>query len=206
MLLTKQRRGIESINISGNVLAEFIEEEAAGSTARPQLARAVGLCREHKALLFIGTTDAIAGGEEFQPDFTDVPYEVAYREAYEWPDVIPISSCPFPVALHFGKRWVRGILPLYLANNSGSDLLDVRVSSQGSAVLGDERIETTLGNKHLGTISKSQARLLEAYDVYFDGDFLTEYRIEARLPDGSLFSGRALVKDIAANGWLRVEL
>ena len=205
VLLEKQRRGIEKINISGNVLAEFIEEEAAGSTARPQLAKALDLCREHKALLFIGTTDTIAGGTEFQPDFTDVPYEVAYREAYEWPDFIPISSCPFPLALHFGKQWVRGTLPLYLANNSGSDLLDIHVTSQGSAVAGDDRIETTLGKKSLGVVSADQARLLEAYDVYFDGDFLTEYRIEARLPNGSPFSGRALVKDIPASGWLRVE-
>lgn len=203
--LAKQRGGIEKINISSNVLAEFVEEEAAGSTARPQLAKALDLCREHKALLFIGTTDAIAEGAEFQPDFTDIPYEVAYREAYEWPDLIPISSCPFPVALHFGKRWVRGTLPLYLANNSGSDLLDVHVTSQGSAVFGDERIATMLGNKYLGLVATGQARLLEAYDVYFDGDFLTEYRIEARLPDGTSFSGRALVKDIPANGWLRVE-
>ena len=203
--LAKQRGGIEKINISSNVLAEFVEEEAAGSTERPQLVKALDLCREHKALLFIGTTDAIAGGAEFQPDFTDVSYEVAYREAYEWPDLIPISSCPFSVALHFGKQWVRGTLPLYLANNSGSDLLDVRVTSQGSTVFGNERIETTLGDKHLGVISAGQARLLEAYDVYFDGDFLTEYRIEARLPDGSSFSGRALVKDIPASGWLRVE-
>ena len=36
-------------------------------------------------------------------------------------------------------------------------------------------------------------------------DFLTEYRIEARLPDGTSFSGRALVKDIPASGWLHVE-
>ncbi len=169
------------------------------------MAKALDLCRERKALLFIGTTDAIAEGAEFQPDFTDIPYEVAYREAYEWPDLIPISSCPFPVALHFGKRWVRGTLPLYLANNSGSDLLDVSVTSQGSAVFGDERIETTLGNKHLGHVATGQTRLLEAYDVYFDGDFLTEYRIEARLPDGTSFSGRALVKDIPASGWLHVE-
>lgn len=204
VLLAKQREGIEKVNISGNILAEFIEEEAAGSMARPQLAKAVGLCREHKALLFIGTTDAIAEGAEFQPDFTDVPYEVAYREAYEWPDLIPISSCPFPVALHFSKQWVRGTLPLYLANNSGNDLLDVRVTSQGSAVFGDERIETTLGTKYLGLVATGQARLLEAYNVYFDGDFLTEYRVEARLPDGSSFSGRALVKDIPASGWLRI--
>ena len=204
-LLAKQRGGIEKINISSNVLADFTEEEAAGSTERPQLAKALELCREHKALLFIGTTDAIADGEEFQPDFTDVPYEVAYRKAYEWPDLIPISSCPFPVALHFGKQWVRGTIPLYLANNSGGDLLDVSVASQGSAVFGDERIESTLRKKHLGPVSTGHARLLEAYDVYFDGDFLTEYRIEARLPDGTPFSGHTFVKDVPASGWFRVE-
>lgn len=204
-LLARQRDGIQKVNISDNVLAEFTEEEAAGSTERPQLAKALELCREHKALLFIGTTDAIGDGEEFQPEFTDIPYEVAYRKAYEWPDLIPLSTCPFPVALHFGKQWVHGNIPLYLANSTESDILVASVTSRGSTVIGGELIETTLGNKQLGPIPTGHARLLEAYDVYFDGDFLTEYRIEARLVDGTTFSGRTFVKDIPASRWLRVD-
>lgn len=78
-LLVKQRNAIQRANISDKVLAEFTETETAGSTERPQLVKVLELCREHLALLFIGTTDAIEGGEEFQPEFTDVPYEVAYR-------------------------------------------------------------------------------------------------------------------------------
>lgn len=204
-LLAKQRDGIRKINISSNVLAEFTEEEAAGSTERPQLAKALELCREHKAFLFIGTTDAIGDGEEFRPDFTDVPYEVAYRKAYEWPDLISLSSCSFPVALHFGKQWVRGNIPLYLVNDTGNDFVSASVTSRGSTVVGGELIETTLRNKHLGPVPTGHARLIEAYDVYFDGDFLTEYRIEAHLADGIRFSGRALVKDVPASRWLRIE-
>lgn len=204
-LLARQRDAIQKANISDNVLAEFTEEEAAGSTERPHLAKALELCREHKALLFIGTTDAIGDGEEFQPEFTDIPYEVAYRKAYEWPDLIPLSTCPFPVALHFGKQWVHGNIPLYLANGTGSDFLAASVTSRGSTVIGGELIETTLGDKRLGPIPTGHARLVEAYDVYFDGDFLTEYRIEARLVDGTTFSGRTFVKDIPASRWLRVE-
>lgn len=204
-LLAKQRDGIQKTNISDNVLAEFTEEEAAGSTERPQLAKALELCREYKARLFIGTTDAIGDGEEFQPEFTDVPYEVAYRKAYEWPELIPLSSCPFPVALHFGKQWVHGNIPLYLANSTGSDFLAACLTSLGSTAIGGELIETTLGDKRLGPIPTGHARLIEAYDVYFDGDFLIEYRIEARFTDGTNFNGRAFVKDIPASRWLRVE-
>lgn len=203
--LAKQQDGIQKANISDNVLAEFTEEEAAGSTERPQLAKALELRREHKALLFIGTTDAIGDGEEFQPEFTDVPYEVAYRKAYEWPDLIPLLSCPFPVALHFGRQWVRGNIPLYLANSTGSDFLAASVTSRGSTVIGGEPIETTLGDKRLGPIPTGHARLLQAYDVYFDGDFLIEYRMEAHLIDDTTFSGRAFAKDIPASRWLCVK-
>lgn len=67
-LLAKQRNAIQKANISGNVLAEFSEEEATGSAERPQLAKALELCREHKALLFIGTTDAM-GDDSISPMF-----------------------------------------------------------------------------------------------------------------------------------------
>ncbi len=82
-LLAKQRECIRKVNVAGIVLAEFTEEEVVGSTERPELAMALEFCRERNALLFIGTTDAIGNGEEFQPAFTDVPYEVAYRKALE---------------------------------------------------------------------------------------------------------------------------
>ncbi|CCF18053.1 protein of unknown function [Pseudorhizobium banfieldiae] len=203
-LLAKQRDGIQKANISDNVLAEFMEQETVGSTERPQLAKALELCRQHKALLFIGTTDAIGDGEEFQPDFTYVSYEVGYRKAYEWPDLIALSACPFPVALHFGKQWVHGNIPLYLANSSGSDFVAASVTSRGSTFLGGELTETTLGNKRLGPVPAGQARLVEAYDVYFEGDFLIEYRIDARLADGTSLTGRAFVKGIPASRWLLV--
>lgn len=204
-LLAKQRDEIRKINISSKVLAEFTEEETTGSTERPQLEKALELCRERKALLIVGTTDAIGDGGEFQPEFTDVLYEVAYRKTYEWPDLIPLDSCPFPVALHFGKQWVRGNIPLYLANGTGSDFLDVSVTSRGSTFVGDKLLETTPGSKSPYLVPAGHARLIEAYDVYFDGDFLIEYRIEARLSDGTRFSGRALIKDIPASRWLRVD-
>ena len=204
-LLAKQRDAIKKASISENVLAEFTEEETEKSTERPQLAKALALCREQKAFLFVGTTDAIGDSEEFQPEFTDIPYEVAYRKAYEWPELILLSTCPFLVALQFGRQWVNGNVPLYLANSTETDFIAASVTSRGSTFIGGELIETTLGDKHLGPIPTGHARLVEAYDVYFDGDFLTEYRIEARLVDGTTFSGRTFVKDIPASRWLRVE-
>ncbi|ANH03170.1 hypothetical protein [Shinella sp. HZN7] len=204
-LLEKQRREIVKMLRSANVLAEFVETEPLLSAERPQLQRALALCREKKARLFIGTTDAIGDGEAFLPDFTDVPYEVAYRKAYEWPDTIPLDHCPFPIALYFGKQWTHGYVPLYLANATGGDLLDVTISGIGTTVMDGDHVETTPSRKEIDSIPSGTGRLVEAYDVYFDGDFLVIYTVEARSSDGTRYSGRAATKGIPGNRWLRID-
>lgn len=204
-LLEKQRHEIGKMLRSANVLAEFVETEPLPSAERPQLQQALALCREQKARLFIGTTDAIGDGEAFVPDFTDVPYEVAYRKAYEWPETIPLDHCPFPVALYFGKQWTHGYVPLYLANATGGDLLDVTISGIGTTVMDGDHIETTPSRKEIDSIPSGTGRLVEAYDVYFDGDFLVIYTVEARSSDGTRYSGRAATKGIPGNRWLRID-
>lgn len=204
-LLEKQRREIGKMLRSANVLAEFVETEPLPSAERPQLRQALTLCREQKARLFIGTTDAIGDGEVFTPDFTDVPYEVAYRKAYEWPETIPLVNCPFPVALYFGKQWTHGYVPLYLANATGGDLLEVTISGIGTTIMDREHIETTPSRKEIDSVPSGTSRLVEAYDVYFDGDFLVIYTVEARSSDGTRYSGRAATKGIPGNRWLRID-
>lgn len=204
-LLAKQRAAVQKMSGSITVLAEFTENEGPGQNERPQLDRALNLCREQTAFLLIGTTDAIESGAQFQPDFTDVPYEVAYRKDYDWPDVIPITACPHSVALLFGRQWVRGNVPLYLANASGTDFVDVEVMSRGSTLSGGDILETNVASKNLGAIASGQGHLLEAYDVYFDGDFLTEYQVRAQRANGTTFKGRAVVKDIPVNRWIEVR-
>lgn len=204
-LLEKQRREIGKMLRSANVLAEFVETEPLPSAERPQLRQALVLCREKKARLFIGTTDAIGNGEAFTADFTDVPYEVAYRKAYEWPETIPLDHCPFPVALYFGKQWTHGYVPLYLANATGNDLLEVTISGIGTTVLDREYVETTPSRKEIDSVPSGTGRLVEAYDVYFDGDLLVIYTVEARSSDGTRYSGRAATKGIPGNRWLRID-
>ncbi len=204
-LLEKQQREIGKMLRSANVLAEFVESEPFASAERPQLQQALALCREQKARLFIGTTDAIGDGEAFMPDFTDVPYEVAYRKAYEWPETIPLMNCPFPVALYFGKQWAHGNVPLYLANATGSELFEVAVSGIGTTVIDKEHVETTPSRKEVDCVSSGTGRLIEAYDVYFDGDFLVIYTVEARANDGTRYRGQAVTKSIPDNRWLRIN-
>lgn len=204
-LLEKQHREIGKMLRSANVLAEFVEIEPLPSAGRPQLQQALALCLEHKARLFIGTTDAIGDSEVFTPDFTDVPYEVAYRKAYEWPDTIPLDHCPFPVALYFGKQWTHGYVPLYLANATENELLEVTISSIGTTVMDREHVETTPSRKEIDSVPSGTGRLIEAYDVYFDGDFLVIYTVEARSSDGTRYSGRAATKGIPGNRWLRID-
>ena len=204
-LLEKQRREIGKMLRSANVLAEFLETEPLPSAERPQLRQALALCREQKARLFIGTTDAIGNGEAFTADFTDVPYEVAYRKAYEWPETIPLDHCPFPVALYFGKQWTHGYVPLYLANATESALLEVTISGIGTTIMDREYVETTPSRKEVDSVPSGTGRLVEAYDVYFDGDFLVIYTVEARSSNGTRYSGRAATKGIPGSRWLRID-
>ncbi len=204
-ILEKQQREIGKMLRSANVLAEFVETEPLASAERPQLEQALALCREQKARLFIGTTDAVGNGEAFMPDFTDVPYEVAYRKAYEWPETIPLMNCPFPVALYFGKQWTHGYVPLYLANATGSELFEVEVSGIGTTVIDREHVETTPSKKDIDCVSSGTGRLIEAYDVYFDGDFLVFYTVEARASDGTRYRGQAATKGVPGNRWLRID-
>ena len=204
-LLEKQQREIGKMLRSANVLAEFVESEPLASAERPQLQQALALCREQKARLFIGTTDAIGDGEAFLPDFTDVPYEVAYRKAYEWPETIPLTNCPFPVALYFGKQWAHGYVPLYLANATGSELFEVAVSGIGTTVIDREHVETTPSRKEIDCVSSGTGQLIEAYDIYFDGDFLVIYTVEARASDGTRYRGQAATKGVPGNRWLRID-
>lgn len=204
-LLEKQRREIGKMLRSANVLDEFLETEPLPSAERPQLRQALALCRDQKARLFIGTTDAIGNGEAFTADFTDVPYEVAYRKAYEWPETILLDHCPFPVALYFGKQWTHGYVPLYLANATGGDLLEVTISGIGTTVMDREHIETTPSRKEIDSVPSGIGHLIEAYDVYFDGDFLVIYTVKAHSSDGTRYSGRAATKGIPGNRWLRID-
>lgn len=205
VLLDKQRHEIGKMLRSANVLAEFVETEPLPLAERPRLQQALTLCREQKTRLFIGTTDAIGDGEVFTPDFTDVPYEVAYRKDYEWPETIPLDHCPFPVALYFGKQWTHGYVPLYLANATEDELLEVTISGIGTTVMDREYVETTPSRKEIDSVLSGTGRLVEAYDVYFDGDFLVIYTIEARSSDGTRYSGRAATKGIPGNRWLRID-
>ncbi len=84
----------------------------------------------------------------------DHPMTIYDRNAHEWPELIALSPCLLPMALYFGKQLVGGKLPLYFANNSGSDLIRASVSSKGTTVDGDDLIETGLGGRHLGNIPK----------------------------------------------------
>lgn len=204
-LLEKQRNEIRKMLRSANVLAEFVEIEPLPSAERPQLQQALALCREQKARLFIGTTDAIEDGETFAPDFTDVPYEAAYRKAYEWPETIPLVNCPFPLALYFGREWTHGYVPLYLANATENDLFEVAISGIGTTVMDREHVETTPSRKEIDSVPSGTGRLIEAYDVYFDGDFLVIYTVEARSSDGTSYRGRAATKGIPGNRWLRID-
>jgi hypothetical protein len=203
-ILEKQHREIGKMLRSAIVLAEFVETEPLDSTERPQLQQALALCREQKARLFIGTTDAVGDGEAFTPDFTDVPYEVAYWKADEWPETISLINCPFPVALYFGQQWTRGSVPLYLANATANDLFEVTVFGVGTTVIDREHVQTTPSRKEVDCVPSGTGRLIEAYDVYFDGDFVVIYTVEARASDGTRYSGQAVTKGIPGNRWLRI--
>lgn len=140
------------------------------------------------------------------PDFTDVPYEVAfYRKAYEWPETIPLMNCPFPVALYFGKQWTQRLCAVLARQCDRSELFEVEVSGIGTTVIDREHVETTPSKKDIDCVSSGTGRLIEAYDVYFDGDFLAFYTVEARASDGTRYRGQAATKGVPGNRWLRID-
>ncbi|MEP9380326.1 hypothetical protein ABLE91_26740 [Aquabacter sp. CN5-332] len=208
--LAKQRERLADLIVPAvhTVLGEFIEDERrdeATSAVRPALAAALDLCRQHKARLLIGTTDAIGSGAAFLPEFRDVPYEVAYRQQDEWPAIIKISDNPFAVGLHFGDHLVRNCVPVYVVNATGGDFAEVIVESIGTTMMDDEVLKTSLSQKLLGRIPAGHGCLLEGYDLFFDSDFTTEYEVTARTPDGSIFQGTAATNGRPTSRWLPIS-
>ncbi|KQS91123.1 hypothetical protein ASG42_11605 [Rhizobium sp. Leaf391] len=202
------------------VIADFTEIESGGKS-RPAYGAAHKAASKAGAELVIATTKSIAG-QRFSPTIQDLVNIICLEDAetidqrrwsrsdeivaYDWPETITLDAPPFAIALFFGSQWVRGKIPLYVANATGSRLLDVTVSSLGSTVFDGKHVGTTPSVKKLGTIETGKGRLLEAYDLQFDSDFLTSYSVTAATDDGPQYSGVAHIKEPPPTKWTRIGL
>lgn len=207
----------------GGMVIEAFTEIEDGSGRRPAYGAARKAAGQNQAVLLVAAGGEIAGqifGPSTQSELavmvlTDRKSEISSFGAMSettgaaaegWPALIKLPTSPFPIALYFGKKQVRGKVPVYLANATESDFTGVTVKSAGSAFFDESLISTTASNRRLGFVPKGHARLVEAYDIYLDGDFLIEYRLLITLADGSVLDRRAWIKDIPPNRWLRVEV
>lgn len=206
----------------GGIVVEAFTEIEDGSGRRPAYGAARKAAGQNQAVLLVAAGEEIAG-QIFRPSPQSELAVIVLRDqesqspsfgamsaatgatAEEWQALITLPATPFPITLYFGKEQVRGKVPVYLANGTESDFTEVIVKSAGSAFFNEELISTTPGSRSLGRVPKGHAHLVEAYDIYLDGDFLIEYRVVIALADGSVLDRRALTKDIPPNRWLRVE-
>lgn len=223
--LEKQRDGVQLIAHPHvhTILAEFTEVESpAGGTdgggscgngggngeaqARPQLSAALALCRQMRARLVIGTTDAIGPAPAFQPDTGEVPTEIAWRDGDQWDAIVDAPSdavAPF-VGLHLGRRWVRNRRPLYLANRSGGDLVDVTVHRTGWSTAFGDPLELEPLTMTLDHVADGTSRLAGDWDVFMLADFMVSLVIEARDAASHSFRGTITVSKGASPGRLLV--
>ncbi|KAB0677234.1 recombinase family protein [Aureimonas leprariae] len=185
------------------VLATFTEPEggtppSAGAgqpddadPARPELARALALCRAERARLLVGTDLRLrAGGQPLDLAGIDVPHIIGFRPEPVWPERIDCpSDLPAPVALQFGTVWHGNRRALYLANGTGADLHDVVATRAGWTLgFGDLTVLPT----HTVRIAKLAAGIgvrVDTHDLMFDADFVLSWRVTAATADGRRWQG-----------------
>jgi DNA invertase Pin-like site-specific DNA recombinase len=57
----RQAVGEYACRVGGEVVSEFVEVESGGRSDRPELAKALEVCRRHRAILIIAKLDRLAG-------------------------------------------------------------------------------------------------------------------------------------------------
>lgn len=226
--LEQQRGGVALIAHPGvhTILAEFTEVETGragddGDAAaldpalgRPQMAATLALCRREQARLVIGTTDAIGSGPAFVPDTGDVPTEIAWRAADVWDAILPAptdAAIPF-LGLHLGRRLVRNRRPLYLANRTGTALVDVTIRRTGWTSAYGDLVELEPSEIALDHVADGTSRLAGDYDIFTHSDFMLTWTIRARDDAGHLFAGTVTLDKgtpadrlLPVRDWHRVE-
>lgn len=194
--LAKQRDGVALLIVPDmhTVLEEFLEIEDPARDQpyrRPALSAALTLCRERHARLIIGTTDALGHGPLFEPVFTDVPFEVAYRAADQWDEIIeaPDAYSQASIGLHVGGHWVRNRRPLYLLNRTDGDLFDLTITKSGWTLAYGGLVHMINSTRSLERIAVGTSRLVGDYDVFMDCDFTISWQITARDQDRQSWTG-----------------
>lgn len=194
--LVLQRDAVASLILPDfhTVVGTFIEvEPLASADKRPALDAALASCRERRAQLIIGTTDAIEGSVPFEPAFEDVPYDIATRAADRWADVIPAPAgqAPAPVALHFGAHQVRNRRPIYLVNRTGAHLQDVAVTRSGWTLALGDLTQMQPETRMIESLADVTAALVGSFELAFDSDFMISWSVTGKDADGHRWSGTA---------------
>lgn len=194
--LVLQRDAVTSLILPDfhRVIGTFIEVEPLASVGqRPALDAALASCRERRARLIIGTTDAIEGSVPFEPAFGDVPYDIATRAADRWADVIPAPDGEglAPLELHFGSHQVRNRRPLYLVNRTGGHLQDVAVTRSGWTLAFGDLTQMQPQTRMIESIADLTGALVGSFELAFDADFMISWSVTGKDADGHRWSGTA---------------
>ncbi|WP_019995010.1 recombinase family protein [Aureimonas ureilytica] len=196
--LARQREAVSDLILPDfhTVLAAFIEAEPlASSDERPALEAALAMCRQSRARLVVGTTDAIGDGPPFEPTVADVPFEIATCAVDRWAEVIaaPSDAAAVPsdaaVSILIGEHQVRNRCPAYLVNRTGDDLHGVTVTRSGWTLGFGDLTQMQSSTRTIERIADGTGALVGSFELAFDADFTISWRVTARDGDGRTWAG-----------------
>ncbi|KNY14376.1 hypothetical protein AKG11_24580 [Shinella sp. SUS2] len=122
-----------------------------------------------------------------------------------WPETISLDGPSSGVALLFGAPQTSRIVPIYLANATGSLLIDVFVSDAGFINFDETHEDTRPHVRALETIESGTGSFLDAYLLDLAGDFLVSYSVIATTEQGVRYYGSAPISRPPHDGWIAIE-
>lgn len=127
-------------------------------------------------------------------------------EKYGWPETVTFNVRPAAnVALFFGAQQTNGMIPIYLANATGTPLSAVFASDVGFIECDEAHKDTLPHVRPLGTVQMGVGVFLDSYCLDLAGTFLITYAVLATAEEGSRYSGSVTILFPPRDGWLPIE-
>lgn len=196
-------------------IAAFTDAEA-DTNARPQLGRALAMCRKEQAPLLIAMTDPIGAGAPFRVNATnmmgDVPcLAITHRPAplpkqpltpvcrptslpgppQPLPAAGPFESIPEKPYLYFDLGPNAGsqgrVISVFFCNPGSGPVRDVTVESFGARP--SESLSTTTAQRGVTIVAPAICVEIDLYDEVIDGDFTTIYTVQYTDAEGVRHQG-----------------
>jgi hypothetical protein len=126
-------------------------------------------------------------------------------EEYGWQEVIDLNACPTGIALFFEPKQKTRVIPIYLANATGSPLKSVFVSDAGFNNFDAAHEDTQQHVRALRTIEHGKGLFLDACHLDLRGDLCVTYTVIATNDHGIRYSGTASFSRRPRDGWTIVH-